>query len=133
MARKIPRFYVINPNTDRRFEMRFYAKENVVIRMGEGNERKMIPAVACEIGRRGIRLKTDVTLPEGAHIQMSFPNTPDHINCFGRVVWCHPPKMGSGFETGVEVNAWHGITEGEYSYRRFLNNRARTDRRTHPR
>ena len=105
----------------------------IVFRMTEEGEKKVIPGVACDIGRRGVRIKTDHPLIEGASIQVSFPNSPDHINCFGRAVWCHPPKMGVGFETGIEVNAWHGITEGEYSYRRFLNNRARTDRRTRPR
>jgi len=133
LNRKMPRFFVINPNTDRRFEMRFYAKENVVIKLIEKDERKMVTGVASEIGRRGIRLKTETALPEGGNIQIAFPNTPDHVNCFGRVVWSHPPKLGPGYESGVEVNAWHGITEGEYSFKRFLGNRAKADRRTRPR
>lgn len=126
-VRKLPRFYIINPVTDRRLEPRFESREDVVIRFDESG--RTYPAVAHDIWRRGMKLECSVQLPVGAGVQIAFPNVPDHIRCFGRVVWCRAKEKSKDFENGVAIDAWHGIVEGEDSWKKFRGLKLKADRR----
>src|SRR5215831_9394396 len=84
-ARKLKRFYIINPVGDRRVEQRFESREDVVIRFPDSG--KMGPAVARDIGRMGLRLELMEDVESGVEVEIAFPQTPDNIRCFGRIVW----------------------------------------------
>lgn len=113
-ARKLTRFYIINPVGDRRLEQRFESKENVVLRIPQTG--KMGPATSYDIGRHGLRLECDWQLQAGMDVEVAFPNTPDHMRCFGRVAWVRERAFGKFFECGVAIDVWHGIVSGENSW-----------------
>lgn len=105
--------------TDSRFE--------VVIRLDEEN--KAYPAVASEVGENGVRIESDIPLIENTQIQVIFPHSPDNARCFGLIRWCKPFGEKPGFESGVRINKWYGIMDGEKSFRRFRGSKKKKDRR----
>ena len=107
--RKLTRFYIINPVGDRRLEQRFESREDVVVRFFPSG--KMAAGVAHDIGQYGLRLDITQSIEQGAELEIAFPNAPDDVTCFGRVVWLHPLPEGKICETGVAVQVWHGIIE----------------------
>ena len=129
--RKLTRFYVINPVSDRRFEQRFESREDLMIRFDRVG--RSFPAVGYDISRRGIRIETAVRLEPGMELQLVFPEAPDHIRCFGRVVWARPFEDGYEYEGGVAVDAWYGVVEGEDSWKKYKGFRPKRDRRLLPR
>lgn len=129
--RKLTRFYVINPITDRRFEQRFESRQDVQIRFE--NSGHAVQAVACDVSKRGLRLETEIKLEPGRDIQVVFPDSPDHIRCFGHVVWSRPLEEGSNYESGISIDAWYGIVQGEDSWKRYRGIRPKHDRRQRPR
>ncbi|MCB4755819.1 MAG: PilZ domain-containing protein [Elusimicrobia bacterium] len=130
-ARKLTRFYVINPRSDRRGEDRFDAFQNAVVRCSGTEE--MFPGVVLEVGQKGLRLLIKSSLAIGTDIEMAFPNTPDHVRCFGRVIWIKRRSNAGEIEVGVEVNAWHGIVQGPESWKKFKSPTPKKDRRQRPR
>jgi hypothetical protein len=110
----LTRFYIINPIGDRRLEQRFESKESVVLRIPQTG--KMGPATGYDIGRHGMRVETDLTLQPGMEVEVAFPNTPDHMRCFGRVVWARERAFGKYNECGISIDVWHGIIGGEGSW-----------------
>jgi hypothetical protein len=127
--RKLTRFFVINPRADRRLESRYSARSNVVVKTGEGPADKVVTAIAFEIGQMGMRLELDSKLNIGLHIQVAFPNTLDNVRCFGRIVWCQVSKAGPGYECGIAIESWYGITDGSESWRKFAGPAPKKDRR----
>ena len=128
--RKLTRFYIINPISDRRVEQRFEAREDVVIRFPESG--KMGPATAVDVGKTGMRLETEMDLPVGCDVEIAFPKAVDHVQCFGRVAWVKP----SGEKTriaGVAIDSWHGVVLGEESWTRYKGTAPKKDRRGRPR
>ncbi len=123
--RKLTRFYVINPIGDRRLEQRFDSREDVVLKVAQTG--KVFPSVAYDMGRYGMRLEFDGVLQPGMDIEVAFPNTPDQVHCFGRVVWgrAHGPLH----EYGVAVEAWHGVVRGENSWTKYKGVRPKSERR----
>lgn len=122
---------MINPIGDRRLEARFESRENVVVRLEQGD--KVIPAVGYEIGRFGMKLETHFELEMGSYVQVAFPNAADHVRCFGRVVWSRPARESGGFECGLSLESWHGIVEGEESWKKYQGGRSKSERRIKPR
>jgi hypothetical protein len=130
-ARKITRFYIINPISDRRVEARFEARENVIVRLEDTG--KKFPASARDIGQRGLRLESDTAVEIDTQIQVVFPNAQDNVQCYGRVAWTKYFESTKTYECGVAVDAWHGIVEGENSWKRFKGDQPKHDRRAGPR
>lgn len=126
-ARRFPRFYVINPLPDRRLDPRFDSSENVVMRFSESLA--VYPAVAHEVSRRGLRLESSVRIELGTTVQISFPNAIDHIQAFGQVVWTRERPGKARFDSGVRVEAWHGIFMGRESWKKYAGIRPKGDRR----
>jgi hypothetical protein len=127
--RKLTRFYIINPISDRRTEQRFDAREDVVVRFPETG--KVCPAVALDLARTGLRLESGAEMPVGADVEIAFPKAVDHIRCFGRIAWVKPG--GNGTTAGVAVDAWHGVVLGEASWTRYKGAAPKKDRRGRPR
>lgn len=128
--RKLTRFYVINPIGDRRLEQRFESREDVVLKVSQTG--KIFPSVAYDLGRYGLRLESEGMLQPGMDIEVAFPNTPDQVHCFGRVVWARA-KTGHLSEYGVAIEAWHGVVRGENSWSKFKGVRPKVERRQRPR
>lgn len=123
--RKLTRFYVINPIGDRRLEQRFDSREDVVLKVAQTG--KVFPSVAYDMGRYGMRVEFDGVLQPGMDIEVAFPNTPDQVHCFGRVVWGR--AHGSLHKYGVAVEAWHGVVRGENSWTKYKGVRPKSERR----
>ena len=85
VQRKKTRFFVINPELDRRHAVRFVSRENVVIRLQKS--KKAFPATAYDIGQKGLKLEINENLKPGEAVQIAFPNSPDHVHCFGNIAW----------------------------------------------
>lgn len=130
-ARKITRFYIINPIGDRRTEIRFQSTENVVIKFLDND--KVTPAMAHEVGQAGLRLESECELEVGQDIEVSFPKAPDHINCFGRIVWVKFHPGANMWTCGVAVESWHGIVAGSNSWMVYKGSAPQKDRRHTPR
>ena len=124
--RKSPRFFIVNPLRDRRRETRFESTHDVVVRVL--NSGKTFPAVAFDVGERGLKIDLGAFMETGSTLQIAFPNASGHVRCFGRVVWSKP-SGADRCEAGVYVNAWHGIVEGSDSWKRFKGFRPKRDRR----
>ena len=131
--RKKPRFFIINPNRDRRSEERFESCEDVILTFPDDKDRKAVPAIAYDIGKQGLKLETTQPIEEGTDIQVVFAKSADNVRCFGLVRWARPMKGDSLFESGVIVSAWYGITQGSESYRQFKGTRTKKDRRNRDR
>jgi hypothetical protein len=127
--RKLTRFYVINPISDRRVEQRFDSREDVLVRFPESG--KIVTAVALDVGKSGLRLESDAEIVVGAELEVAFPKAVDHIRCFGRVAWTKP--VGTGRLAGVAVESWHGVVLGEESWTRYKGTGPKKDRRNLPR
>lgn len=127
MHRKITRFYVINPIGDRRLEQRFESREDVVIRIPQTG--KMYPAVAYDLGQNGMRLETEGILQPQTDMEVAFPNTPDQVHCYARVVWGKPRAGSKYYEYGLAIEAWHGIIKGSTSWTRFKGIKPKPERR----
>jgi hypothetical protein len=127
--RKLTRFFVINPRPDRRIESRYSARSNVVVKLGEETTDKVMSAVAFEVGQFGMRLEISTKINPGTTVQVAFPNTLDNVRCFGRVVWTQISKAGPGYESGVSVENWYGITDGPASWKKFVGPHPKKDRR----
>lgn len=131
IARKLTRFYIINPVGDRRLEQRFESKEQVVLRFPLSG--KMGPAVAYDIGKHGMRIETELQIQPGYDVEIAFPNSADHMQCFGRIVWAKPINGGKNFEGGVSIEVWHGVIQGENSWTSKKGTRPKAERRVRPR
>lgn len=129
--RKLTRFYVINPVGDRRLEQRFESREDIVVRVPQTG--KMFPAVGWDVGQYGMRMESEAILQPNMNIEIVFPNTPDQVHCYGRVVWGKPRIGSSIFECGVAIEAWHGIVKGGDSWSKFKGSRPKSERRVKPR
>lgn len=130
-ARKLTRFYIINPVGDRRLEQRFDSKESVALRIPQTG--KVGPAVAYDVGRHGLRLECDWQLQPGMDVELAFPNTPDQMRCFGHVVWVKERAFGKYFDCGISIDVWHGIVAGENSWMRVKGSIPKSERRNKPR
>lgn len=125
--RKEPRFFIVNPNTDRRGEVRFESRESVVVRMLSTG--KSLPGVAFDIGQKGLKLHLpDMPLPESG-VQIQFPNFAENIQCFGHIIWTHPVEGQDIFEAGFVVESWLGIVEGGNSWKKLIGFKIKKDRR----
>lgn len=113
-ARKLTRFYIINPVGDRRLEQRFDSKESVVLRFPETG--KVGPATAYDIGRHGLRMDFEWEPQVGSGVEVAFPNTSDQMRAYGQVVWVRERAFGKYYECGVSIEAWHGVIHGEKSW-----------------
>ncbi|MCG3204706.1 MAG: hypothetical protein KCHDKBKB_01422 [Elusimicrobia bacterium] len=113
-ARKLTRFYIINPIGDRRLEQRFDSKESVVLRFPATG--RVGPAIAYDIGRHGLRLEYETQPTIGIDVEIAFPNTPDQMRAYGHVVWVRERAFGKYFECGVSISVWHGVINGEKSW-----------------
>lgn len=123
--RKLTRFYIINPISDRRMEQRFDSREDVLLRfLSNGN---VAPAVALDVGKKGLRIETEGELFAGEDVEISFPRGTDHIRCFGQIVWVKP--LGTIRIAGVSVESWHGVVLGEDSWLRYKGVVSKKDRR----
>lgn len=131
LARKITRFYIINPVGDRRMEQRFNSRESVVLRLPQTG--KIGPATGYDIGRHGMRLETDWHIQPGMDVEVAFPNSADHMRCFGHVVWVQERAGGKFFECGISVDVWHGILAGENSWMAVKGSVPKDERRKKPR
>jgi hypothetical protein len=65
----------------------------------------------------------------GTRVQIAFPNTADSVRCFGRIMWMQRSKAGPGYECGLSVESWYGITDGPASWRKFVGPHPKKDRR----
>lgn len=117
VPRKTPRFFVINPISDRRVEIRFDSSQSVNV--FEPQTDRTLVGTAHDIGRRGMRLDSPQHLTPGDMVQISFPESHDAIHCYGRVVWTRHKEGGSGFQCGIEVEVWHGIVAGPDSWQKL--------------
>lgn len=126
-ARKLTRFYIINPITDRRVEQRFESRENVFVRMPQTG--RSGPAVAYDIGRNGLRIECDWTVQSGMDIEVAFPNSTDNMKCYGHIVWCKERAFGKFYESGIAIDVWHGIVEGENSWTKVRGSKPKSERR----
>lgn len=127
--RKLTRFYIINPISDRRTEQRFDAREDVLVRFPESG--RVAPAVAVDVGKTGLRLETNAEVPVGVEVEIAFPKALDHIRCFGRIAWAKPATEGR--VAGVAIDSWHGVVLGEESWTRYKSPVPKKDRRGQPR
>ncbi len=125
--RKLTRFYIINPVGDRRLEQRFESKEDIVLRIPQSG--KMGPAVAYDVGRHGMRLECEWNIQPGTDIEAVFPNTSDHMRCFGHVVWVRERAFGKFYDCGVSIDVWHGIVSGESSWTVVKGSTPKSERR----
>ncbi len=116
---------------DRRLEQRFESREDVVIRVPSTG--KVFTASGCDVGRHGMRLETEGFLQPSMDIEVAFPNTPDQVHCYGRIVWGKPRPGGKAYDYGVAIEAWHGIVRGENSWTRYKGVKPKQERRTRPR
>lgn len=131
LSRKTPRFYVINPITDRRTETRFESRETAVVRFLTTD--KSAPALAYDVGRYGLKIEMTHGAEPGDRLQIAFPSRPDHARCFGHVAWVRPMTETRKFEIGVAVDDWQGVVNGGNSWRGLKGVRPKQDRRTRPR
>lgn len=125
--RKLTRFYIINPIGDRRLEQRFESQEAVVLRVTQTG--KVVPAIGFDIGRHGLRIETDWQLQPGTDVEISFPNTVDQMQCFGRVVWARNLSNGKLCQSGIVIEVWHGIVSGENSWIKVKGAKPKPERR----
>jgi hypothetical protein len=126
-SRKLPRFYIINPVNDRRLECRFESQEPVEVK--DQHNGKTTSAIALEIGKQGLKLETSEFMDVGKNIQVEFHTTNDHVGCFGYIAWTRRKEEGDSFESGVSIDAWHGIIQGEESWKKFKGIKPKRDRR----
>src|SRR5258706_11453164 len=115
--RKVPRFFIINPVQDRRMEVRFESEEQVEVFL-EGSK-ETISAVAYDIGKQGLRLRTKKPFDLDSSLQIGFHDNPENIRCFGHVVWSKSSEEGNAFECGVQITSWHGIVSGNNSWKKY--------------
>jgi hypothetical protein len=125
--RKLTRFYIINPITDRRVEQRFESREQIFLRIPQIG--RSGPAVAYDIGRSGLRLECDWNVQPGMDIELAFPNSTDNMKCYGNIVWCKERAFGKFFECGISIEVWHGIVEGENSWTKVRGAKPKPERR----
>lgn len=125
--RKLTRFYVINPIGDRRLEQRFESREDVVLKVSQTG--KIFPSIAFDMGRYGMRLETEGLLQPGMEVEVVFPNTPDQILCYGRVVWGRSKGQSFKQEYGLAIEAWHGVVKGENSWTNYKGTKPKAERR----
>jgi len=126
-SRKIHRFHVINPKTDRRHEQRFESQEDVLVRFEHTG--RSFPGVAYDIGKKGLKLESNIPLESGMNLQVTFPKALGHVRAFGRVIWAHPIPNHTSFESGLSLDVWYGIIEGEHSWKTYKGHKPRKDRR----
>lgn len=126
-ARKLTRFYIINPVGDRRLEQRFDSKESVVFRLSESG--RVGPATAYDIGRHGLRIECSWSPEIGMDVEVAFPNTSDQMRCFGHVAWVRERAFGKYFECGVAIDVWHGVIAGEKSWMSLKGSLPKLERR----
>ena len=129
--RKHFRYYIVRPASDRRLEQRFESREDVVVRLSE--EGRVRPAVASDIGRMGLRLESEEPFEMGQIVEIAFPQSPDHVRAYGRIVWARRLPASRRTEAGVAVEAWHGVVMGASSWLRYKGGHPRRDRRSSPR
>jgi hypothetical protein len=129
--RKLTRFYVINPVGDRRLEQRFESREDVVVRVPQTG--KVFPAVGYDVGQYGMRLESEGVLLADLYVEVAFPNTPDQVHCFGRVVWARNRSGSNSYECGIAIEAWHGIVRGASSWTKYKGIHPKPERRSRPR
>lgn len=127
LNRKSPRFFIINPVSDRRLETRFESREKIQIRSEESGE--VITGIAEEIGEKGLRFESPSFFDSGSRIQLVFSETPDNIGCFGHIVWVRPADEKKGYVCGVSIESWHGIINGNQSWKRLKGFHPKRDRR----
>jgi len=121
------KFFIINPEKDRRYEGRFESFENVVVRIE--NTGQTFPAKAFDIGHFGLKLETHDSISPLYSLQIAFPNSPDHTRCFARAVWSREVGHTQTHETGVSVQSWLGIIAGDKSWEHHAGFRPKKDRR----
>ena len=125
--RKLTRFYIINPVTDRRVEQRFESRENVFLRMPQTS--RSGPAVAYDIGKNGLRMECDWMVQSGMDIEIAFPNSLDNMKCYGHVAWVKERAFGKFYECGIAIDVWHGIVGGENSWTNVRGAKPKAERR----
>jgi hypothetical protein len=130
-ARKLTRFYIINPVGDRRGESRFESQESILIKTSDSI--RGVAATAFDIGQYGLKFESDFPFDPHTYIEISFPKAPDQIHCFGRVVWMKPKSGTKLFEAGVAIDSWHGIVKGENSWTKYKGIKPKPERRYKPR
>jgi hypothetical protein len=91
---------------------------------------EVAPALAFDIGEKGLRLITKMKLYVGADLEIAFPSTMDHVECFGCVIWTRSVNSDSEMEVGISLDSWHGVTQGADSWKRFRGLHPRNDRRS---
>ena len=91
---------------------------------------RTLPGVAYEVGQKGLKLETQDLMGSGHNLEIAFPNTPEHVRCFARVVWCRPLGRTRDHETGVSIIDWHGIVKGDSSWKKFKGFKPKKERRT---
>jgi len=112
-------------------ETRFESKEDVVVRTLEENQ--TFPGRAYDIGQKGLKIEIAPQMKPQQNIQIAFPNSRDHVSCFGTVVWARSLAKTNDFEIGVLIHEWHGIVEGPHSWKPYKGFRIKKDRRVKPR
>lgn len=127
VARKLTRFYIINPVGDRRTEIRFDSHQDVALKIMDTN--KVGPAVAMEIGEHGLKLETPLEISQGDEIEIAFPNAADGIKCFGRVAWVKYMPAIKSWVGGISADSWHGIVAGSKSWTTYKGRDPKKDRR----
>ena len=110
-------------------DARFHSQEEVVLRRGDANADKVCTAIAFDIGKKGMKFETEGIMVEGQEIQVAFSNSPDNIRCFGQIIWSRPVNHGDGFESGLAISSWFGITQGANSFNRYQGPQPKKDRR----
>ena len=129
--RKITKFFIVNPITDRRLETRFDSREEVLIRVQRTGQ--TFPGCALEIGKNGLKLESFNLLKPGVDLQIIFPKTTDQIRCFGKVVWGRKLEKTQDFEFGIAIESWYGIVSGNGSWKQLKGFRKKKERRQKPR
>lgn len=125
--RKTPRFFIINPITDRRNETRFESRYEITVTIK--STKKSFTSVAYDIGQYGLKMEAPEPLEVGTAVEIAFPHSKENINCFGQVVWNRPMGGDRKQEIGVMISDWHGIVAGRNSWIQFKGIKLKQDRR----
>ena len=123
-----------NPNqpesgngADRRRSERFDTRLSAAVKNLKTGD--VMEASVTEIGANGLRIVTTGHLPEGIEIHLVFQEASNNTHLEGKVIWTRPSKVGSTFDSGIDVIRWGGDMPTADFIRTAPNIRIKPDRR----
>lgn len=114
-------------SSDRRKAQRYETAFDINIRLS--TDGTPMRGSTIEIGPNGMRVFTQLPIPETSYVHISFETASNNTFCEGRVVWVKRGASGSGYECGIDIQRWGGDVPGTNVMQALPNLQPKKDRR----